>query len=58
MLFMAIAILVTWETFDQTKATTWIFIAAMISLLAIIAGFYLYIIRRLRRQPSMSHAGG
>jgi hypothetical protein len=54
MIFMLIAVGVTWETFDQSKVTTWIFLAALFAFILAAAGFYLYIERRLIERKELA----
>jgi hypothetical protein len=49
MLFILIALWRTWNTLDQTKPFTWVFVVSIVAILAIIPGLYLLIEMRRRK---------
>ena len=51
MVFILIAVVRTWSTFDQTRAFTWVFVGSIVTILAALPVLYLSLEAR-RRKPS------
>lgn len=51
MLIGLIAVFRTWDTFDQSKIFTWIYVGTIAAIVITVPIFYIYVENRLKKQP-------